>query len=357
MQCQIYHSGAQYNLFNSIFDEYDKIPSRKIKDIIKDINVPDGQYLYVSINKSGYKILDKNDHYKRKKFFISRDWIDRHKTKIEEIAQNYKKNMSNDGPVEPCYMDHCYLSKVKQDQISPPTPQYYIYLVTGPITSAIKVGIWSNNLYKLASRYKCVYGEEIALIVFDGSSIQEMKTVENEFMIEFKQYRISGELFDKKLDQSYKDFLVQKTRKNGILWDGRKILLEKKQSNTIQLTTLPQCIELEEKNKFSFDGVNYSLTIRGTGYCESTFFKASDVGNICRINRIRYITKYKRGVDYVFFKNTDAYGNKDNKSNNNVSLYLTTCGIYKLLGRLHDRSEIHNALTLWISNNVIKKHV
>jgi len=79
-----------------------------------------------------------------------------------------------------------------------------IYVVTSPYINTVKIGYWSNHPELLRARYTVYYGDDIDL--FFGY-FENPISIEKEIHNHFKNYNISGELFDKKYIDKYKSFL------------------------------------------------------------------------------------------------------------------------------------------------------
>jgi len=342
----ICHDGTQYVLFEEIMG---KMPMNKKEFALRDMRLHENEYIYVSKNKSGYKVLDKASRYKAKKLCISKECINQH----QDVIKQYLKPPT--PTILPVAIDDNYLSNVKKDQISVREKKHHIYIVSSPHVLLVKVGIWCNCLSILASRYKMYYGSNIRLLIFHVNSSLEKEKIEKDFMCHFRQERVSGELFDKKAYDEYITFLQKITASDGFVWDKDGTINAKPPRPIFKLPLLPAVVELDNKEMFHFDGTSYNIKIRGTRFFETTFFCMSDVGKLFDMKRINTILiNYHRGVDYVTFKNKDVHGHADNMSSNNVVNYFTTQGLYKFVGRIKNRSAIHEAFPLWLSRILTK---
>ena len=328
-----------------------KISKKKRASALHDLPLQENEYIYVSKNQSGYKVLDKATRYKKKKLCISKECINRHQDVIKQYANGLPPNIA------PGVMDDNYLSNVKKDQDFVREKEHNVYLVSSPHFSFVKVGVWSNCLSSLACRYRMYYGDSVQLRVFRVHSSREKEEIEKDFICHFKKERVSGELFDKKSYDAYVKFLQKITASDGNLWHRDETISEKQSRPSIRLPLLPPVVVLDNKEMFHFENIVYPLKIRGTRCFTTTFFNLPSkvTEKLFNIKKIKDgLRNYQRGVDYVYFLNKDVNGTADNQSSNNKVLYLTTCGLFKFLGRMKARSVINEVFTQWILQTVIK---
>ena len=86
-----------------------------------------------------------------------------------------------------------------------------VYLVTAPTSRFVKVGMWSNNIYNLISRYVAVYGKSTRVHVY---KCDENRSVESAFKDKFedKSMMIRGELFTPDALDEYQRYLGEVTK-------------------------------------------------------------------------------------------------------------------------------------------------
>jgi len=81
--------------------------------------------------------------------------------------------------------------------------QGLVYLITSPIILGIKVGFWHGSIEELKCSYRTYFGEKITLYTFHTNDAPK---AEKSFMLKFKKYRISNEIFEKDILVEYIKF-------------------------------------------------------------------------------------------------------------------------------------------------------
>lgn len=86
-----------------------------------------------------------------------------------------------------------------------------VYLVTAPTSRFVKVGMWSNNVSNLISRYAAVYGRCVSVYAY---RCDENKCVESAFKERFedKSMMLRGELFTPEAFEEYRGYLGDVTK-------------------------------------------------------------------------------------------------------------------------------------------------
>ena len=92
------------------------------------------------------------------------------------------------------YFDNYILSNVIDDFSG------VVYICSSPLIDATKIGYWTGSIRGLQTRYKLVYGKDVFLIC---KSVENVRIIETEIHSEFKEFNISGELFQKDKLQLY----------------------------------------------------------------------------------------------------------------------------------------------------------
>ena len=95
------------------------------------------------------------------------------------------------------YCDNYILEKVSDDLSG------VVYICSSPLINVVKIGYWTGNITGLQSRYKMIYGKDIFLIC---KNVENAHDIEKQIHREFKQFNISGELFQKDNIQLYIDY-------------------------------------------------------------------------------------------------------------------------------------------------------
>ena len=72
----------------------------------------------------------------------------------------------------------------------------YIYVVTSPLLSALKIGKWRGSLDKLRSRYVTPYGSDLFLMV---KWTDDRTAAEADAFKSFADHRLQNELFSKQI--------------------------------------------------------------------------------------------------------------------------------------------------------------
>jgi len=96
------------------------------------------------------------------------------------------------------YFDNYIISNVNQDLSG------VIYICSSPLIDCIKIGYWTGSISGLKSRYKMVYGKDVIL---NCKNVENVRDKEKEIHSVFKQFNISGELFQKDKLHLYNDYL------------------------------------------------------------------------------------------------------------------------------------------------------
>jgi hypothetical protein len=95
------------------------------------------------------------------------------------------------------YFDNYILSNVIDDFSG------VVYICSSQLIDATKIGYWTGSISGLKSRYKMVYGKDVFLIC---KSVENVHIIETEIHSKFKEFNISGELFQKDKLQLYIDY-------------------------------------------------------------------------------------------------------------------------------------------------------
>ena len=95
------------------------------------------------------------------------------------------------------YYNNYILEKVSNDLSG------VVYICSSPLVNAVKIGYWTGNITSLQSRYKMTYGKDVFLIC---KNVENAHDIEKQIHREFKQFNISGELFQKDNIQLYIDY-------------------------------------------------------------------------------------------------------------------------------------------------------
>ncbi len=81
----------------------------------------------------------------------------------------------------------------------------FVYIVTSDLLKCVKIGYWRSSKKALKSRYKHTYGDELELLTI---TVDDCIDVEKMFKKKFTEYRISGELYEKKYYDKYKKYFL-----------------------------------------------------------------------------------------------------------------------------------------------------
>lgn len=91
----------------------------------------------------------------------------------------------------------------------------FVYLVTFPGSSRIKIGMWTSELRRLFSRYATVYGNDLQL---DYWQCKDVRSVEQKVHREMQNFHLSGELFSRDAEEMARTVLHQLTGSTGERW-------------------------------------------------------------------------------------------------------------------------------------------
>jgi hypothetical protein len=181
----------------------------KVKDIMTGFEMSNLDTT-ISHKKYGY---EKNIHYKI--FFVK----NKNNTIIKSLYLTYygflkiiliSRTMSSfflkniniltkwlDNLINNKYYNNYILEKVSNDLSG------VVYICSSPLVNAVKIGYWTGNITSLQSRYKMIYGKDVFLIC---KNVENAHDIEKQIHTEFKQFNISGELFQKDNIQLYIDY-------------------------------------------------------------------------------------------------------------------------------------------------------
>lgn len=331
-----------------IFKEYKCINKAPKNDVfIQHLNIDTSDFVYVSINKkNGFTILDKCSKYKLRRLFISNEWVVKNDIKLKDY---FDKSEQKQYPSKTTNVDT--IDKLRS-QIQTKSKNHFMYLVTSPLISVVKVGVWSGSVSKLMSRYRVYYGKNLLIHVYNAGA-DDTNVIERNFIVKFQDKCKGGELFDKNAIQDYKSYLKECTKNES--FQPKKSTQDniKKEFCFSNLPVLPALIDLSNDDYFSINGKRIEITIRGDRSLQYTFFKVLDIGKTFNFKRLKdRLRDDVRGKDYVYFLNKDVLGKKDTKSNNNKVLYFTIIGLLRFVGRLREKQLIHDDFLNWIITNV-----
>lgn len=238
------------------------------------------------------------------------------------------------------YFDNYIISNVNQDLSG------VIYICSSPLIDCIKIGYWTGSISGLKSRYKMVYGKDVIL---NCKNVENVRDKEKEIHSVFKQFNISGELFQKDKLHLYNDYLnnnvVEYLDRNfkedydelgEDLDDEIESNNDENENDTIE--EAPRILLLEDKEKFrDTDGNIVEIETRGNKIYNNIYFKVTDVSAGFNLKSLKtsLLTKhrgYERNIHYKTF--LIAVSNRDHKTiniNNKTSLYLTYSGLLRVL--------------------------
>ena len=238
------------------------------------------------------------------------------------------------------YFDNYIISNVNQDLSG------VIYICSSPLIDCIKIGYWTGSISGLKSRYKMVYGKDVIL---NCKNVENVRDKEKEIHSVFKQFNISGELFQKDKLHLYNDYLnnniVEYLDRNfkedcdeldEDLDDEIESNNDENENDTIE--QVPRILLLEDKEKFrDTDGNVVEIETRGTKSYNDIYFKLTDISKGFNMENLRNsIQKKNRGYvrndDYkTFLIRGDNVPSTETNKNNKTSLYLTYNGLVKVL--------------------------
>ena len=238
------------------------------------------------------------------------------------------------------YFDNYIISNVNQDLSG------VIYICSSPLIDCIKIGYWTGSISGLKSRYKMVYGKDVIL---NCKNVENVRDKEKEIHSVFKQFNISGELFQKDKLHLYNDYLnnniVEYLDRNfkedcdeldEDLDDEFESNNDENENDTIE--QVPRILLLDDREKFrDTDGNIVSIETRGTKSYNDIYFKLTDVSKGFNMENLRNsIQKKNRGYvrndDYkTFLIRGDNVPSTETNKNNKTSLYLTYNGLVKVL--------------------------
>ena len=175
------------------------------------------------------------------------------------------------------YFDNYIISNVNQDLSG------VIYICSSPLVDCIKIGYWTGSIAGLKSRYKMVYGKDVML---NCKNVENIRDTEKEIHSVFKQFNISGELFQKDKLHLYNDYLnnniVEYLDRNfkevcdeldEDLDDEIESNNDENENDTIE--QVPRILLLEDKEKFrDTDGNVVEIETRGTKSYNDIYFNS-----------------------------------------------------------------------------------
>jgi hypothetical protein len=135
----------------------------------------------------------------------------------------------------------------------------FVYLVTTPELHFTKVGIWSNSIKTLISRYKTYYGSDLNVSVFQ---CDRARHIESMFKKHFKSQNISHELFIKndEMINKYKAYLVAAT--TDFTYNdhtSHSLHLHTKLTNTYECNKINSQTKLDKQNQFLHEDISHIL--------------------------------------------------------------------------------------------------
>jgi len=321
----------------------------KLSHVSKGFNMERLHTVVTDNSKGGY---NKNIHYKN--FFIKTD----NNTIIKSLYLTYygflkvintsrinskffTKNINIitkwlDYLINNKYCDNYILSNVNRDLSG------VIYICSSPLIDCIKIGYWTGSVKALQSRYKMVYGKDVLL---NCKNVENVRDIEKKIHYNFKQFNISGELFQKDKLQLYIDYLnkhiVEYLDRNfeeecnesdQELDDEIKSNNEGDENETVE--EAPGIIHLNDNEKFrDTDGNIVEIETRGTKNYNNIYFKVTDVSKGFNMKSLStsLLTKdrgYERNIHYKTFLIT--FSNREGKTTNK-NIYLTYSGLLRVL--------------------------
>ena len=242
------------------------------------------------------------------------------------------------------YFDNYILSNVNQDLSG------VVYICSSPLIDCVKIGYWTGSITGLESRYKMVYGKDVIL---NCKNVENVRDTEKEIHSIFKQFNISGELFQKDKLHLYDDYLnnniVEYLDRNfkedydeideeidEEIDDETESNNDENENETIQ--EAPRILLLDGREKFrDTDGNIVEIETRGTKTYNDIYFRLTDVSKgFNMVNLRNSIQKRNRGYvrndDYkTFLIRGDNVPSTETNKNNKTSLYLTYNGLVKVL--------------------------
>jgi hypothetical protein len=243
------------------------------------------------------------------------------------------------------YFDNYILSNVNKDLSG------VIYICSSQLIDCVKIGYWTGSITGLKSRYKMVYGKDVIL---NCKNVENVRDIEKEIHLVFKQFNISGELFQKDKLHLYNDYL-----NNNIVeyldrnfkedYDEFDEELDEDLDDEIEsnnddvenktIEKAPKIIYLDDNEKFrDTDGNIVEIETRGTKKYNDIYFK---VAHVSKGFNMKYLNKaltnksragYVRNVDYTKFLIASINdGQETTNKNNKSALYLTYSGLLRVL--------------------------
>jgi hypothetical protein len=241
------------------------------------------------------------------------------------------------------YCDNYILSNVNRDLSG------VIYICSSPLIDCIKIGYWTGSITGLKSRYKMVYGKDVLL---KCKNVENVRDIEKKIHYNFKQFNISGELFQKDKLQLYIDYLnnhiveyLDRNFKEDCHESDEELDNEIESNNdeveNEPIEEAPGIIHLNDNEKFrDTDGNIVEIETRGTKNYNNIYFKLSHVSKGFNMTNLKLsILKkdrgYNRNVDYkTFLIAVEAVDNVYRENTNKIkkpSLYLTYSGLLRVL--------------------------
>ena len=217
-----------------------------------------------------------------------------------------------------------------------------VYICSSPIIDAVKIGYWTGSITGLLSRYRMIYGKDVSL---NCKNVENVRNIEKELHDTFKQFNISGELFQKDKLHIYNDYL----NNNIVEYLDRNFkedydeLNEDDETESIHdeneiIEQAPRIIHLNNNEKFrDTDGNIVEIETRGSKTYDNIYFKVTDVSKGFNMENLRNSIQkkdrgYVRNNDYkTFLIRGDIVPSTDTNKNNKPSLYLTYSGLLRVL--------------------------
>jgi hypothetical protein len=321
----------------------------KVKDISFSFGMPNLNSILLHNNGAGYKI---NKHYKtflieiNNNSYIKSLYLTYYGflkvINTSRINSNFfTKNINIitkwlDYLINNKYCDNYILSNVNPDLSG------VIYICSSPLIDCIKIGYWTGSITGLQSRYKMVYGKDVFL---NCKNVNNVRNIEKDIHSKFKQFNISGELFQKDKLQLYIDYL----NNNIVEYLDRNFKEEydeidedlddeiKSNNECDEIETVeeaPGIIHLNYNEKFrDTDGNIVEIETRGTKIYNNIYFKVTDVSKGFNMKSLStsLLTKYRgyeRNIHYKTFLIT--FSNREGKTTNK-NIYLTYSGLLRVL--------------------------
>ena len=239
------------------------------------------------------------------------------------------------------YFDNYILSNVNQDLSG------VVYICSSPLIDCIKIGYWTGSITGLKSRYKMVYGKDVML---NCKNVENVRDTEKEIHSVFKQFNISGELFQKDKLHLYDDYLnnnIVEYLDRNFKEDYDEIDEEideeinyeiegnnyENENDTIE--EAPRILLLEGKEKFrDTDGNIVEIETRGSKDRKNIYFKVTDVSKGFNMKYLNdALNKKDGGYEKNIHYKTFLIRAVNYRQENTIKkyLYLTYKGLLRVL--------------------------